>query len=74
MPWWALALRITGLGWYVGLCIVLGVVGGLWLDRRLGSMPLFTLLGVAVGSIVAFYGVYKMVLPLLGQDNKGRKG
>ena len=29
---WVLVLRLTGLGWYVALCIVIGVVGGLWVD------------------------------------------
>ncbi|SVC44429.1 uncharacterized protein METZ01_LOCUS297283, partial [marine metagenome] len=32
MTWYVLALRLTGLGWYVALCIVFGVMGGLKLD------------------------------------------
>jgi len=58
-------LRLTGLGWYVVVCILLGVLGGLWLDRRLGVLPLFTLLGVLMGSAVAFWGIYRMVVPLM---------
>ena len=27
MDWWIVALRVTGLGWYVAACIVLGVLG-----------------------------------------------
>ena len=65
MNWWVLALRLAGLGWYVALCIVIGVVAGLWLDRTVGTIPIFTLLGVVLGSIVAFWGLYKMVYPLL---------
>ncbi len=73
MPWWALALRLTGLGWYVALCIVLGILGGLWLDRKLGVLPLFTLLGLVIGSAVAFFGVYRTVAPLTrGGDNKSK--
>ncbi len=60
-----LALRLTGLGWYVAICIVLGVVGGLGLDKVTGTTPLFTLLGTVLGSIVAFWGLYKMVRPVL---------
>ena len=60
-----LALRLTGLGWYIAICIVAGVVGGLGLDRLTGTAPLFTLLGTVFGSIVAFWGLYKMVLPIL---------
>ncbi len=60
-----LALRLTGLGWYVAICIVVGVVGGLGLDKITGTTPLFTLLGTVLGSIVAFWGLYKLVRPVL---------
>ena len=60
-----LALRLTGLGWYVGICIVAGVVGGWGLDKITGTVPLFTLLGTVLGSIVAFWGLYKLVRPVL---------
>ena len=59
-----IALRLLGLGWYVALCIVVGAVGGVWLDKLSGLTPLFTLLGVLFGTVAAFYGLYKMVLPL----------
>ncbi|MFH1140461.1 MAG: AtpZ/AtpI family protein [Chloroflexota bacterium] len=62
----ALALRLMGLGWYIAISIILGIVGGWWLDRWLGTLPIFTILGVIVGSGVAFYGVYRMILPLMG--------
>ena len=60
-----LALRLTGLGWYIAICIVIGVVGGLGLDKLLGTVPLFTLLGTVLGSVVAFWGLFKMVHPIL---------
>ena len=60
-----LAVRLTGLGWYVALCIVFGIVGGLALDGLLETKPLFMLLGILLGSVVAFWGLYKMVQPLL---------
>ena len=40
-------------------------MGGLALDKAIGTVPLFTLLGVVLGSIIAFWGLYKMVYPLL---------
>ena len=79
MDSWVLALRLMGLGWYVALCIVFGVAGGLALDKFTGTTPLFTLLGTVLGSVVAFWGLYKLVRPLLyggkqGEINeKGRK-
>ena len=60
-----LALRLTGLGWYVAACIVIGVVGGVALDKWLGLEPLFTLLGTVFGTVAAFYGLFKMIQPLV---------
>ena len=75
MTWYVLALRLTGLGWYVAICIVFGVVGGLKLDDIAGTIPLFTLLGTLLGSGVAFWGLYKLVQPLLNatRNDKGSK-
>ncbi len=64
------ALRFVGVGWYVAACIVVGVLGGLGLDRLAGTRPLFTLLGVLVGTAAAFYGVYKLVQPMLKENDK----
>ncbi len=64
-------MRLTGLGWYVALCIVIGVVGGLWLDGLTGTKGLFLPLGTVLGSVVAFWGMYKMVKPILYGANQG---
>ena len=66
-----LALRLAGLGWYIAICIVIGVVGGLGLEKLTGTAPLFTLLGSVLGSIVAFWGLYKMVQPVLYEMKSG---
>ena len=60
-----LALRLTGLGWYVATCILVGVFGGVALDEMLGVTPLLTLLGLLFGLTAAFYGVYRMLQPLM---------
>ena len=56
-------LQFLGLGWYVALCLLAGIAGGIWLDRRLESLPVLTLLGLALGLITAGYGTYKMLKP-----------
>ena len=66
-----LALRLTGLGWYVATCILIGVFGGVALDELLGLTPLFTLLGLLFGTTAAFYGVYKMLQPLMRSEQSG---
>mgnify|MGYP001135341793 CR=1 FL=1 len=64
---WAAALRLSGVGFYIGGCIAGGVYLGVWLDRKVDISPLFTLLGLGVGLFAAFYGTYRMVLPALGR-------
>jgi len=62
---WEAALRFIGVGWFVGLTILLGVWGGLWLDEKLGTAPVMVIAGLILGLVVAFYGVYRMLLPLM---------
>ena len=64
------ALRITGIGWYFALCVVLGVVGGLALDGQLGTEPAFTLAGIFAGLIAAFYGGYRQLMDVLADMGK----
>ena len=71
MPTWALALRLMGVGWFVAASVVIGIVGGYWLDRWLGTTIVFTIVGVVLGTTVAFYGLYQMVKPLMDDQRKG---
>lgn len=71
MPTWALALRLMGVGWFVAASVVIGIVGGYWLDRWLGTTIVFTIVGVVLGTTVAFYGLYQMVKPLMDDHRKG---
>jgi F0F1-type ATP synthase assembly protein I len=65
---WQTALKFIGMGWYIGLSITGGTLGGLWLDNKLGTKPVFIIIGLITGIIVAFYGVYKMIIPLMKND------
>ncbi len=62
---WDLAVRLTGVGFYVGTCIVGGTFAGLWLDGKLDTRPLFMIGGLLLGVVVAFYGLYRMLKPLM---------
>ncbi len=69
---WQAALRLIGVGWYVAGAILLGVLAGLWLDNKFDTKPLFVVAGLILGIIVAGYGVYRMLLPLINdKQNKG---
>jgi len=73
MDWRIAVARLTGLGFFVGGAIVLGVMGGRWLDGKLDSEPSWTIAGLVLGILVAFYGAYTMVRPFI-MDSKGEKG
>ena len=60
------AVRLLGIGWYFALCIVFGIVGGVLLDRQVGKDHIFTLIGLFLGLILAFFGGYVMLLEELG--------
>lgn len=60
------AVRLLGIGWYFALCIVVGIVGGVLLDRQVGRDHIFTLIGLFLGLILAFFGGYVMLLEELG--------
>ena len=60
-----MALRFIGVGWFIGISILLGVLGGLWLDDKFGTEPILVIVGLFLGLVVAFYGVYRMLLPLM---------
>jgi len=71
---WVVALRLVGVGFYIAGSILLGVVGGLWLDSKFNTTPILVIVGLLVGLAVAFWGVYQMLLPFLrSQQNKGNK-
>ena len=69
---WNAVLRLIGVGFYIGGSIVLGVVAGLWLDSKLNTEPIWVIVGLVFGLFMAFYGVYRMLLTLIG--NKQEKG
>ncbi len=68
MKKWAVAGRLVGVGWFIGLSIFFGVWGGIWLDTKLESGVIFTLVGLFLGLALAFLGTYRMVLPLIKEQ------
>lgn len=72
------AVRLIGIGWYFAVCIVVGIVGGVLLDRVAGTAPLLTILGMLLGLVFAFYGGYRMLTDVLlatqqrSDENRGR--
>ena len=65
------ALRLTGIGFFVGVCILGGAYAG-W--KLSGENPLFTILGLLAGLVVAIFGVYRMIRPLMNNSQDKENG
>ena len=67
-----LAIRLLGLGWHIALSTVLGTLGGSWLDEKLDTRPIFTMVGLVLGLLLAWYGAFKLIRPLLSTKDDAR--
>jgi hypothetical protein len=56
-----LMARLTGIGWTVALSIAAGAGGGYWLDKQLDTRPWLTIAGVALGAVVAFTAMIRLL-------------
>ena len=65
MSRWVAASRLVGVGFFIGGSILLGIVAGHWLDTKLNIEPIGVIVGLILGLVIAFYGVYQMLLPLM---------
>ncbi len=68
---WIPALRLTGIGFYIATCIVGGTFAGWWFG---GEKPLFMIIGLLVGLVIAVYGVYRMIRPLMNNKQDKENG
>ena len=57
--------QLLGLGSYLATCIAGGPIVGYFVDRWLDTQPAFTLIGLALGLIIAFVGSYRMITETL---------
>jgi F0F1-type ATP synthase assembly protein I len=61
-----------GLGMTLAVTVLAGLGGGYWLDRRLGTHPVFLLVGAVLGVSAALYHFFKVVAEL-NTHNSGPK-
>ena len=74
MSRWVAALRLTGVGFFIGACILLGTFAGLWLDGKFNTKPFFMIGGLVLGLVVAAYGVYQMLRPFMSNSQDKENG
>ena len=72
---WQQSIREVGpyldLGMRMALSLVVGVFGGLWLDRKIHTTPLFLIIGFFFGSIAGFWSIYRTIY-IKNQKNQDR--
>jgi F0F1-type ATP synthase assembly protein I len=68
------AMRLIGVGFFIGASIVLGVFIGRWLDSKFETEPVMMIVGLILGLALAFYGVFRMLVPLLGDKQDKENG
>ncbi len=65
---------IVGAGFQFAFAILLFLGGGVLLDRWLGTRPVFTLVGVAIGLGAGFYVfLVRVTAESRGDDGKGKR-
>ena len=60
---------LMGVGWAVALSIAGGAGGGFWLDSRFDTGPVLTLVGLAIGIVVAFAGMIRILNAMWGGNS-----
>ncbi len=71
---WAEVGEYTGYGLTWALSVLLFLMGGWWLDLRIGTEPLFMILGAFLGAAAGFYSLYRHVVGLASKDEPGEPG
>ena len=75
MEKWGGALRLVGVGWLIAVSLITPIVAGIWLDRKLSSGFVFTIVGIFAGLLLASLSVYRLLKEFMQDidDKKERK-
>ena len=66
-------VQLLQLGATCGVCIGLGILVGYLLDQALGSAPLLTFVGMAIGILGAATGAFYLLRPYVTGARGGRQ-
>jgi F0F1-type ATP synthase assembly protein I len=62
----------AGVGFQFAAAIIVFLYVGQWIDRRLGTAPIFLLIGVFVGGSAAFYSMYRHLMAAQAREEADR--
>jgi len=63
----------AGVGIQFAVAIIAFLFAGQWLDRRVGTDGVFTLIGVFAGASAAFYNMYRKITAAQKKDDEERR-
>lgn len=63
----------AGLGLQFAVSILVFLFVGQWLDRKLGTAPVFLLVGVFVGAGGAFYSMYRKLMAIQAEEERRKR-
>jgi len=67
MKKWDAASLALNLSWTMLFSLLVPLLAGIWLDKRLDTTPLFILIGAGLGILAATVGVARMALRTFSQ-------
>lgn len=62
-----------GLGTELMAAVLLGLLGGRWLDSKLGTAPWLLMAGAALGGFSAFWNLYRRVAATSAGAGQGKR-
>ena len=61
---WRRYLRFSSLGIELGLSVMIGLIGGQWLDKKFGTEPWLLLAGLLIGLAAGFRSMFRALKEL----------
>jgi ATP synthase protein I len=61
------------IGFVLAIAVLAGVLGGYWVDQRLGTIPIFVLVGFAIGTTTGAVACWRLIARFLAQLDREDK-
>lgn len=71
---WMRVVGVAGnLGWLIAVPAIIFVVGGAYLDKWLGTSPLFVLAGIPLALVISGMSVWRLLRQIQAEEAKSLK-
>ena len=69
----AFVALFSEIGFVLLIAVLAGVLGGYWLDQHLGTVPVFVLVGFAIGTVGGAVACWQLIARFLAQMDEADK-